>query len=87
MEEEQPIAKTEVKVETGKEIPTSDSKATKPNRKRNKLEVVELAAIQHQGKELKMPGEIASYWRPKTRSKNKLRLNMKKLLNPRLNTN
>ena len=34
-----------------------------------------------------MVGEAASYWRPKTRSKNKLRLNMKNLLNPRLNTN
>ena len=34
-----------------------------------------------------MVGEAASYWRPKTRAKNKLRLNMKKLLNPRLNTN
>ena len=45
LEEEQPIAKTGVKVEIGKEIPTSDRKATKPNRKRNKLEVVELAAI------------------------------------------
>ena len=29
---------------------------------------------------------IAPYWRPKTRPTNKLRLNMKKLLNPRLNT-
>ena len=34
-----------------------------------------------------MVGETTSYWRPKTRSNNKLRLNMKKLLNPRLNTN
>ena len=34
-----------------------------------------------------MPGEEASYFRPKTRSRNKLRLNMKKLLNPRLYTN
>ena len=34
-----------------------------------------------------MPGEKASYFRPKTRSTNKLRLNMKKLLNPRLYTN
>ena len=39
----------------------------------------------HQGKSLKMVGEFSPGWRPKTRSKNKLRLNMKKLLNPKLN--
>ena len=33
-----------------------------------------------------MVKELASEWRPKTRPKNKLRLNMKKLLNPRLNS-
>ena len=87
LEEDQPVARTEVKAEACREFPTSESKAAKPNRKRNKLEVTELASIQHQGRELKMVGEAASYWRPKTRSKNKLRLNMKKLLNPRLNTN
>ena len=32
-----------------------------------------------------MLGEFAPGWRPKTRPKNKLRLNMKKLLDPRLN--
>ena len=32
-----------------------------------------------------MLGEIAPVWRPKTRPRNKLRLNMKKLLNPKLN--
>ena len=31
-----------------------------------------------------MLGEIGIAWRPKTRPKNKLRLNMKKLLNPKL---
>ena len=31
-----------------------------------------------------MLGEIGTAWRPKTRPKNKLRLNMKKLLNPKL---
>ena len=31
-----------------------------------------------------MLGEIGTGWRPKTRPKNKLRLNMKKLLNPKL---
>ena len=31
-----------------------------------------------------MLGEIGAGWRPKTRPKNKLKLNMKKLLNPKL---
>ena len=49
-----------------------------------KMKVVEFALITHQGKALKMLGEIAAVWRPKTRPKNKIRLNMKKLLNPKL---
>ena len=48
------------------------------------MKVVELASITHQGKVLKMLGEVGAIWRPKTRPKNKLRLNMKKLLNPKL---
>ena len=32
-----------------------------------------------------MLGELALVWRPKTGPKNKLRINMKKLLNPKLN--
>ena len=43
-----------------------------------------LASIKHEGKTLSMLGEIGAGWRPKTRPKNKLRLNMKKLLNPKL---
>ena len=31
-----------------------------------------------------MSGEVGAIWRPKTRMKNKLKLNMKKLLNPKL---
>ena len=46
-----------------------------------KRKVVQLASIKHQGKTLSMLGEIGVGWRPKTRTKNKLRLNMKKLLN------
>jgi len=46
---------------------------------------MEFASITHQGKTLKMVGELAPGWRPKTRPRNKLRLNMKKLLNPKLN--
>ena len=48
------------------------------------MKVVELASVTHQGKALKMLGEVGAVWRPKTRPKNKLRLNMKKLLNPKL---
>ena len=47
---------------------------------------MELATVRHQEKTLKMVKELASEWRPKTRPKNKLRLNMKKLLDPRINT-
>ena len=47
---------------------------------------MEFATFKHQGKSLKMMGELASTWRPKTRPRNKLRLNMKKLLNTRINT-
>ena len=32
-----------------------------------------------------MVGELAPRWRPKTRPRNKLRMNMKKFLNPKLN--
>ena len=49
-----------------------------------KRKVVQLPAIKHQGKTLSMLGEIGVGWRPKTRPKNKLRLNMKKILNPNL---
>ena len=49
-----------------------------------KRKMVQLATIKHEGKNLSMLGEIRVGWRPKTRPKNKLRLNMKKLLNPKL---
>ena len=45
-----------------------------------KREVIQLATIKHQGKTLSMLGDVGVGWRPK----NKLRLNMKKLLNPKL---
>ena len=48
------------------------------------MKVVEFTSITHQGKTLKMLGDIAAVCRPKTRPKNKLRLNMKKLLKPKL---
>ena len=48
------------------------------------MKYVEFASITLQGNTIKMLGEIATVWRPKTRPKNKLRLNMKKLLKPKL---
>ena len=48
------------------------------------MKVFEFASITHQGKVQKMLGEVGAVWRPKTRPKNKLRLNMKKLLNSKL---
>ena len=48
------------------------------------MKVVEFSSITHQGKVHKMSGEVGAVWRPKTRPKNKLRLNMKTLLNPKL---
>ena len=52
--------------------------------RKKRMKVVEFASITHQGKVLKMLGEVGAVWRPKARLKNKLRLNMKKLLNPKL---
>ena len=46
-----------------------------------KKEGVLISHVKFQGKSYAMLGE--SIWRPKTRPKNKLRLNMKKLLNPK----
>ena len=42
-----------------------------------KCEMVQLLAIKYQGKSLVMVGGEETRWRPKTRAKNKLRLNMK----------
>ena len=47
-----------------------------------KDEAVQISSVKFQGKSFVMLGE--SNWRPKTRAKNKLRLNMKKILNPNL---
>ena len=46
---------------------------------------MEFASIKHQGRTIKMLGELAPGWRPKTRPKNKFRLNSKKLMNHKLN--
>ena len=77
-----------VKIETGvgtyREFSSQEDKTVMPKKK--KIKFKEFASIMHQRKSLKMMGEFALGWRPKNRSKNKLRLNMKKLLNPKLNT-
>ena len=70
------------RVYSKQEIHTHSEEETMSRRK--KMKVFELASITHQGKVLKMLGEVGAVWRPKTRPKNKLTLNMKKLLNPKL---
>ena len=72
------------RVGTHRKFYSEEEKTVRP--KKNKIKVKEFSIVIHQGKTLKMVGEFAPGWRPKTRSKNKLRLNMKKLLNPKLNT-
>ena len=52
--------------------------------RKKRMRVVEFDSITHQGKVLKMSGEVGAVWRPKTRLKNNIKLNMKKLLNPKL---
>ena len=47
-----------------------------------KYDGVQISAVKFQGKYFVMLGETK--WRPKTRAKNKLRLNMKRILNPKL---
>ena len=47
---------------------------------------MEFAAVKHQRRNQRMMGELAPSWRPKTRPTYKLKLNLKKLLNPRLDS-
>ena len=49
-----------------------------------KGEAVQLSAVKYQGKLFVILGGAKMRWRPKTRAKNKLRLSMKKILNPKL---
>ena len=86
LEEDESIVKTEARIGTGKEFSTLENKIVRPRKKKNMVEVMEFAIVKHQGRILKMMGEFAPAWRPKSRPRNKLRLNMKKLLNPSLNT-
>ena len=86
LEEDQSIAKTKVNIDSGKEFSTLESKTVRLRKKKDRIEAMEFCIVKHQGRTLKMLGELAPGWRPKTKPKNKLRLNMKKLLDPRLNT-
>ena len=47
-------------------------------------EAVQFSNVKYQGKYFVMLGGAGMSWRPKTRANNKLRLSMKKLLNPKL---
>ena len=86
LEEDESIAKTEARVGTVKEFSTLENKTVRPRKNKNRVEVMEFSTVKHQGRILKMMGELTPAWRPKTRPRNKLRLSMKKLLNPSLNT-
>ena len=79
-------ANAETRVGMHREFYSQEDKIVKPKKKNIKVKSMEFATVIHQGKDLKMVGELSPGWRPKTRPKNKLRLNMKKLLNPKLNT-
>ena len=86
LEEEESIAKAKVRDYICREFSTLENKTVRLERKKNRVEVMEFAAAKHQGRNLRMMGELAPPWRPKTRPTNKLKLNLKKLLNSRLNT-
>ena len=62
----------ETKVGAKKGFHSQEDRVAVP--KKNKLKVMEFASIIHLVKTLKMVGELAPGWRPKTRPKNKLRL-------------
>ena len=84
LEEDKLTVIDKTRVGTKKEFDSQEDRTAMPKKKNIKFK--EFASVIHQGKSLKMVGELAPGWRPKTRPKNKLRLNMKKLLNPKLNT-
>ena len=81
-EEEERSLSDEARVHTKHDIHTHSEEETMSRGRKRK--VVQLASIKHQEKVLKMLGEVGTTWRPKTRTKNKLNLNMKKVLNPKL---
>ena len=70
------------RVGTHRKFYSQEEKTVRPKKKKIKVKAMELATVIHQGKTLKMVGDFAPGWRPKTRSKNKLRMNMKKDMKP-----
>ena len=86
LEGDELTVKAETGVGTYREFSSQEDKTVRPKKKKIKVKAMEFATVRHQGRTLKMLGDLAPRWRPKTRPKNKLRLNMKKLLNPKLNT-
>ena len=67
----------ESRVGTHREFYSQEDKTIRPKKKKIKVKAMDFTTVRHQGQILKMMGELASGWRPKTRPKNKLRLNMK----------
>ena len=84
LEGDESTVSAKTRVGTQREFYSQEDKTVMPKKK--KIKVKEFSSIMHQGKSLNMMGELAPRWRPKTRPKNKLRMNMKKILNPKLNT-
>ena len=74
------------KVGTHREFSSQEDKTVMPKKKKIKIKAMEFSTVRHQGRTLKMLGDLTPRWRPKTRPKNNLSLNMKRLLNPKLNT-
>ena len=87
LEEDEFMVKAETRVDSCRKFSSLEDKTIRPKKNKIKVKAMEFATVKHQGKSLKMMRELASTWRPKTRPRNKLRLNMKKLLNPRLKKN
>ena len=83
LEEDKLTVIDKTRVGTKKEFDSQEDRTAVPNKK--KLKVMEFASVTHHGKSFKMVGELAPRWIPKTRPRNNLRMNMKKLLNPKLN--
>ena len=59
LEEDQSIAKSEARFDSCKEFSTLENKTVRPRRKKNRVEVMEFAAVKHQGRNLRMMGELA----------------------------
>ena len=47
LEEDQSIAKTEVRVDSGKEFSTLENKTVRPRKKKNRVEVMEFCTVNY----------------------------------------